>query len=113
MPTSSHFDPQLPATVVPEWDMADRLRKALRVADMHVSDMADYLGITRETVGRYINGHAGENVPLQTLRLWSLRTGVPLQWIQTGTVDDPPNGKGSPAPRPAGKRRRPRARRPA
>ena len=114
MGTSSHFDPQLPATTIPEWDMADRLRTALRVADMHVSDMADYLGITREPVGRHINGHAGENVPLRTLRLWSLRTGGTLQWTQAGTEDEPPsNGRPNPAARPAGNGRRLRGRRTA
>lgn len=99
------IEPTPPPTVVPEWDLADRLRKALRVSGLHVSDMAEYLGITRETVGRYINGHT-ENVPLQTLRLWSLRTGVPLEWITTGEApaDDPD-------PRPptrAARRRRPK-----
>lgn len=34
------------------------------------------------TVSRWINGH---KVPSkQTRRLWALRTGVPLEWLETG-----------------------------
>ena len=65
-----------------EWDVADRLRKALRFADLGVGEMADYLGVSRNTVGRYINGHA--RADRRTLRLWALRCGVPLGWLQTG-----------------------------
>lgn len=72
--------------LVPEWTVGDRLRKALRTAGVSTSEMAEYLGITRETVSRYAN--ADVHVPLQTLRLWALRTGVPLEWIQTGEVTD-------------------------
>lgn len=67
---------------VPEFDQADRLKKALRHAGVSVSEMAEYLGITRETAGRYANHST--RVPLQTMRLWALRTGVPLEWLMTG-----------------------------
>lgn len=65
--------------VVPEFDQADRMRKAIRVADLSVSEMAEYLGVTRESVGRWINGR---NAPsTQTLRLWASRTGVSYEWL--------------------------------
>ncbi|MFI2216568.1 helix-turn-helix domain-containing protein [Rhodococcus sp. NPDC019627] len=76
--------PSIPALHVPKFDQADRMRKALRDVGMTVTEMAEYLGITRETAGRYMNGSA--KVPLQTLRLWSLRTGVPMEWITDGVV---------------------------
>lgn len=60
------------------------MKKALRDAKMTTTEMAEYLGITRETAGRYMSGSA--KVPLQTLRLWSLRTGVPMEWITDGVV---------------------------
>jgi transcriptional regulator with XRE-family HTH domain len=63
-----------------DFDLADRLRKALRFADVSVGDMADYLGVTRQTVGRYINGHVGPD--RRTLRLWAIRCGVPLDWLE-------------------------------
>ena len=55
--------------------------------------MADYLGLTPYTVSRYINRKA--EVPLQTLRLWALRTGVPFEWLETGKTpggNDPDGG---------------------
>ena len=70
--------------MVPTWDTADRMRKALRVAGVGVGEMADYLGVTPSTVSTWINGKFRPN--LQTLRLWSIRTGVPLEWLQTGEV---------------------------
>lgn len=71
-----------PEAVVPEWDLADRMRKALRHADIGVAEMADYLGVSRRSVSNWINGSVEPS--LQTLRLWSLRTGVPLEWVLAG-----------------------------
>jgi transcriptional regulator with XRE-family HTH domain len=68
--------------IVPEWDLADRMRKALRHADIGVQEMADYLGVARNTVGTWINGRIRPS--RQTLRLWSLRCGVPLAWLMEG-----------------------------
>lgn len=34
---------------IPRWDLADRMRKALRHAAMSNTTMAEYLGVTRET----------------------------------------------------------------
>lgn len=74
--------PAAPAGV-PEWDLVDRMRKALRVADLGVQEMADYLGVSRNTVSTWINGRIKPNT--QSLRLWALRTGVPYEWL---TQDD-------------------------
>jgi len=71
---------------VPSIEMYDRMRIALRHANVGVSEMADYLGVTRQTVGNWINGHVKPS--RQSLLLWALRTGVPLEWIETGTVSD-------------------------
>lgn len=60
--------------------------------------MADYLGVARNTVSTWINGKIVPSV--QTLRLWALRTGVPFEWLQNGTVPhehdggDDPTGNG-------------------
>lgn len=76
------------AAAVPTWDLADRMRKALRVSGVGVQEMADYLGVTRGTVGNWINGHI---VPgMQTQRLWALRCGVPYGWLTTGTAPSGP-----------------------
>lgn len=41
---------------VPHWDLADRLRKSLRVAEISVHEMADYLEVSRNTVSAWMNG---------------------------------------------------------
>ena len=72
------------------FDKADRMRRALRVSDVGVQEMADYLGVARNTVSTWINGRIVPN--RQTMRLWALRTGVPLEWLETG--DLPGGGPG-------------------
>lgn len=62
--------------------MGDRLAKALAVANVPHAEMAEYLGISGNTIGNYIAGRTRPKK--QTLRLWALRTGAPLEWIETG-----------------------------
>ncbi len=71
--------------LVPEFDLADRMRKALRTSGVGSMEMADYLGVTRATVSNWINGHVKPS--LQSLRLWAMRTGVDFDWLRTG--EDP------------------------
>lgn len=73
---------------IPEFDKADRLKKAVGVSNIPVLEMAEYLGVRPETLSRYLNGKA--DAPLAIVRLIALRTGVPVNWIMTG--DDSPNG---------------------
>lgn len=68
--------------LVPQFDLADRMRKALRTSGIGSTEMAGYLGVARTTVSNWINGHVQPS--MQTLRLWSMRTGVDLYWLQTG-----------------------------
>jgi len=72
---------------VPEWDLADRMRKALRESGTGVQDIADYLGVARNTVSTWINGRIAPST--QTLRLWALRTGVDYDWLCHGTASGP------------------------
>ena len=69
--------PDVPA--VPCWDLADRMRKSLRHADVGVQEMADYLGVARNTVSTWINGRVEPST--QTLRLWAMRTNVSYEWL--------------------------------
>ena len=69
--------------VIPEWDKADRMRKALRGSGMTVQEMADYLGVARNTVSTWINGRI-EPSPT-TLRVWAMTCGVSYRWLCHGT----------------------------
>ncbi|MCU1529161.1 MAG: hypothetical protein JWP75_2924 [Frondihabitans sp.] len=70
------------------FDLADRMRKALRIADIGVAEMADYLDVSRNAAGSWINGRIKPK--RQTLILWAMRTGVPLEWLTNG--ETPPAG---------------------
>ncbi|WP_419222911.1 helix-turn-helix domain-containing protein [Gordonia sp. CPCC 206044] len=48
--------------------------------------MADYLDVSRNTVGTWINGRIDPSV--QALRLWALRTGVAYDWLRNGTTPE-------------------------
>jgi len=71
--------------VIPQWDLADRMRKALRTSDVGVQEMATYLGVARNTVSTWINGRISPS--RQTLRLWALRCGVPYEWLVGGLAE--------------------------
>lgn len=73
MPTEQH---------IPVWDMADRLKKSLRDINLGVQEMADYLGVSRNTVTNWTSGRV--DIPKPELRLWSLRVGVPYEWLKDG-----------------------------
>lgn len=70
---------------IPQWDRADRLAKSLAHAHVSVQEMAEYLGVSRNTIGNYLGRRTEPDK--RTVTLWALRTGVPLAWIQTGSTD--------------------------
>lgn len=63
----------------PTWRLQDRLLRALDEVDISVQDMADHLGVSRNTVGNYLAGRTSPNRAI--LRVWALRCGVPLDWL--------------------------------
>jgi transcriptional regulator with XRE-family HTH domain len=69
---------------VPDWDLADRMRKALRVSGVSAIEMSAYLGVSRNTISNWINGHTPP--PTMSVRLWALRTGVPYEWLRGGEI---------------------------
>ncbi len=72
--------------------MGDRLAKALEHAGMSNQQMAEYLGVSRNTVGNYIALRT--DVTLGTLRLWAMVTGVELEWLRTGESSSGSDGPG-------------------
>ena len=70
------------AAAFEEFDLADRMRRSLRVSGVGVTEMADYLEVERNTVSTWINGHVKPRKP--TLMAWALRTGASYEWLATG-----------------------------
>lgn len=67
---------------IPEWTLGWRLQRSLAHADMSIDDMAAELGVSRQSVSRWVNDHVDPR--LGYLKLWALRTGVPLGWLVDG-----------------------------
>ena len=78
---------------IPEWTVADRLRKAREDAGLEQQELAAMIGVARNTVGNAEKGKTA--VRKIVLNQWSLATGVPVQWLETGKAphsDDPNEG---------------------
>jgi transcriptional regulator with XRE-family HTH domain len=70
-----------PPSPPPEFDRADRLRLTLRRSGISVGNMASYLGVSRTTLSRWLNGSEPNTA---ALRLWAMRCGVTYEWLLTG-----------------------------
>lgn len=64
----------------PEWTLGDRLGKSLRYAGMKAQDMADIIGVARNTISNYVNDHTEPSK--LALKEWALRTGVSVEWLE-------------------------------
>lgn len=74
--------------LIPQWTVADRIRKARRTAGLSQQDLAEALGVQ---VSRLSNWEAGANRPRDleaVARGVSEATGVPAMWI-LGFEPDP------------------------
>lgn len=75
---------------VPQWTMADRLRKAREGKPLSQQELADLIGISRRSVSAYEGGDTPPRRPV--LLSWALATNVSLVWLQSG--ESPPGPKG-------------------
>ena len=76
--------------VIPEFTLGDRLRKARELTGLDQGDFAAEIGVSRNSVS---NAETGATRPIRvTLRAWSMRTGVPIEWLLTGQAPDPHGG---------------------
>jgi transcriptional regulator with XRE-family HTH domain len=80
--------------VVPEFTVADRLRKARQVAGIDQGRMAEILLRTRNTIGNYENGRT---LPKwRVLKRWAETCHVSVGWLVTGDAQSPgPDGPGA------------------
>lgn len=65
-----------------QFGLADRLAKSLHVAGITSNDMAAELEVSRTTISNYLNGRTSPK--RLYMRIWALKTGVPLEWLETG-----------------------------
>ncbi|WP_010542570.1 helix-turn-helix transcriptional regulator [Dietzia alimentaria] len=90
---------------IPQIVLRHRLRIAREEAGLGVSELAERMGVARNTVG---NAEAGKGVPRKVvLNAWALATGVDIEWLVTGESPhqgDPDGGDECPQP---GSNRRP------
>lgn len=76
---------------VPQWTLADRLRKAREHTGLEQQEFGELIGVSRATVSNYERGIT-TNIRRPMLLAWSLGTGVPLQWLSDGTEPTPGDG---------------------
>lgn len=80
------------AGMVPEWTVADRVRKARESAGLKQGELADQVGMSRGGIARI---EQGKGEPRRTtLIAVAFATGVSLQWLETGETPagDSPDG---------------------
>lgn len=65
--------------VIPQWDTADLMTKALRESGLSVNAAAAQLDVSRMTVSRWLNGRTTPS--RATLMAWAQITGVDFDWL--------------------------------
>lgn len=70
----------------------DWLRKALEVGGVTAKDMAETLDVHPRTITNYLGGHTAPK--RSYLTKWALRTGVPIEYLETGTLPTDGGGGG-------------------
>lgn len=78
--------------VIPAWTMGDRMRKARTLTGMTVREFATHIGVSHGTVSNAETDAVG--VRKIVLNAYSLATGVPVQWLETGIAPAPPSPDG-------------------
>lgn len=73
---------QLDGGIIPEFTIGDRLRKARQRTGLEQAEFATEVGISRGTVRNYELEAVKPRRPV--LVAWAFRTGVPLNWLETG-----------------------------
>lgn len=74
---------------VPEIRVHHRLRIAREAAKLEQQELAERMGISRQSVSKLESGKASPRKI--TLNAWALATGVPASWLRTGEVPPTPD----------------------
>lgn len=87
------------AGLIPAFTIGDRLRKAREVTGLDQATFAAEAGISKNTVS---NAETGARRPSRlVVRAWAMRSGVPVEWLETGQAPagepGPDGGKYTPS----------------
>ena len=77
--------PEIPPAV-PEWTLADRLRKARGDAGYSQAELATATGISRQSINRYETGRAVPDRP--KLLAWATACHVDYGWLTGGGLEE-------------------------
>ena len=66
------------------WTLADRLRKSRQMAGLEQADVAELLGVSRNTISNYETGKSEPTAT--TFVLWAEATRASLDWLALGIV---------------------------
>lgn len=69
---------------IPQWTLRWRLQRALAHGGVSIEEMAAELGVSRQTVSRWLNEHGQPRAGF--LKLWAMRCGVSYEWLATGSA---------------------------
>lgn len=75
-------------SVVPEFTLGDRLRKARSLTGLTTRQFVERIGVSHGT----ITNAEGEKVEIRriTLQAWAMATGVPVEWLVSGSTTTSP-----------------------
>ena len=86
-------------TTTPYWelDLRGRLNHSLFVADLNRKEMAEALGLHRNTVASYLRADNPVEPDRRTLVAWAVRCGVSISWLERGAEPVPDGGSDLPS----------------
>lgn len=82
---------QTSAEHIPVWTLGDRFRKAREDEGLTQQELADALGIDRNTVSAYETNQRVRPSKLY-VRAWAQECHVPEEWLRTGRAPAGPDG---------------------
>jgi transcriptional regulator with XRE-family HTH domain len=75
------------ATLIPDWRLADRIRRAVDFGDVDKQQLADECGVSIKTIYNWISGVSRPR--RAALKQISEMSGVSLEWLETGYAGSP------------------------
>lgn len=77
---------------IPEFTLGDRLRKARELTGLGVREFAAEIGVSHGTITNAESDR--RTVRPITIKAYAMRTGVPVEWLETGIAPTQPTPDG-------------------